>query len=104
MLGLIKEGSGVGATVLKNLDLGLQSVCRELEKLIRAGRDRVKMTKLPQTPQAKNVIEFAIQEVRSLNHNNVGTEHLLFELMREDEGVAAQMLLHLGLNLEEVRE
>ena len=62
------------------------------------------MGKLPQTPRAKKVIEYAIEEARSLNHNYVGTEHLLLGLLREHEGVAAQVLMNLGLKLEEVRE
>ena len=62
------------------------------------------MGKLPQTPRAKKVIEYAIEEARNLNHNYVGTEHLLLGLLREHEGVAAQVLMNLGLKLEEVRE
>ncbi len=62
------------------------------------------MGKLPQTPRAKKVIEYAIEEARNLNHNYVGTEHLLLGLLREQEGVAAQVLMNLGLKLEDVRE
>ena len=62
------------------------------------------MGKLPQTPRAKKVIEYSIEEARNLNHNYVGTEHLLLGLLREQEGVAAQVLMNLGLKLEEVRE
>jgi ATP-dependent Clp protease ATP-binding subunit ClpC len=64
----------------------------------------VTMGKLPQTPRAKKVIEYAIEEARSLNHNYVGTEHLLLGLLREHDGVAAQVLMNLGLKLEDVRE
>src|SRR5690242_20763557 len=64
----------------------------------------VTMGKLPQTPRAKKVIEYAIEEARNLNHNYVGTEHLLLGLLREHDGVAAQVLMNLGLKLEEVRE
>jgi ATP-dependent Clp protease ATP-binding subunit ClpC len=64
----------------------------------------VTMGKLPQTPRAKKVIEYAIEEARNLNHNYVGTEHLLLGLLREQDGVAAQVLMNLGLKLEEVRE
>src|SRR5437762_6016311 len=64
----------------------------------------VTMGKLPQTPRAKKVIEYAIEEARNLNHNYVGTEHLLLGLLREHDGVAAQALRNLGLKLEEVRE
>ena len=104
LLGLVKEGSGVGANVLKNLDVDLRKVRLEVEKLVKSGPDMVTMGKLPQTPRAKKVIEYAIEEARNLNHNYVGTEHLLLGLLREQEGVAAQVLMNLGLKLEEVRE
>ncbi len=104
LLGLVKEGSGVGARVLMNLDVDLRKVRLEVEKLVKSGPDMVTMGKLPQTPRAKKVIEYAIEEARSLNHNYVGTEHLLLGLLREQEGVAAQVLMNLGLKLEDVRE
>jgi ATP-dependent Clp protease ATP-binding subunit ClpC len=104
LLGLVKEGSGVGANVLKNLDVDLRKVRLEVEKLVKAGPEMVTMGKLPQTPRAKKVIEYAIEEARSLNHNYVGTEHLLLGLLREQDGVAAQVLRNLGLKLDEVRE
>ena len=103
LLGLIKEGSGVGANVLRNLGVDLPKVRMEIEKLVKAGPDMVTMGKLPQTPRAKKVVEYAIEEARNLNHNYVGTEHLLLGLLREHDGVAAQVLLNLGLKLEEVR-
>jgi len=104
LLGLVKEGSGVGANVLKNLDVDLRKVRLEVEKLVRHGPEMVTMGKLPQTPRAKKVIEYAIEEARNLNHNYVGTEHLLLGLLREHDGVAAQVLMNLTLKLEEVRE
>jgi len=104
LLGLVKEGSGVGANVLKNLGVDLHKVRIEVEKLVKAGPDMVTMGKLPQTPRAKKVIEYSIDEARNLNHNYVGTEHLLLGLLREHEGVAAQVLMNLSLKLEEVRD
>ncbi|HMO27110.1 MAG TPA: ATP-dependent Clp protease ATP-binding subunit, partial [Tepidisphaeraceae bacterium] len=104
LLGLVKEGSGVGANVLKNLDVDLRKVRLEVEKLVKSGPEMVTMGKLPQTPRAKKVIEYAIEEARNLNHNYVGTEHLLLGLLREHDGVAAQVLMNLGLKLEEVRD
>ncbi len=104
LLGLVKEGSGVGANVLKNLEVDLRKVRLEVERLVRAGPEMVTMGKLPQTPRAKKVIEYAIEEARNLNHNYVGTEHLLLGLLREHDGVAAQVLMNLNLKLEEVRE
>src|ERR1043165_3191717 len=104
LLGLVKEGSGIGANVLKNLDIDLRKIRLEVEKIVQAGPDMVTMGKLPQTPRAKKVIEYSIEEARTLNHNYVGTEHLLLGLLREQEGVAAQVLMNLGLKLEDVRE
>ncbi len=104
LLGLIKEGSGVAANVLKNLDIDLRKIRLEVEKLVQSGPDMVTMGKLPQTPCAKKVIEYAMEEARNLNHNYVGTEHILLGLLREQEGVAAQVLMNLGLKLEDVRE
>jgi ATP-dependent Clp protease ATP-binding subunit ClpC len=104
LLGLIKEGSGVAANVLKNLDVDLRKIRLEVEKLVQSGPDMVTMGKLPQTPRAKKVIEYSMEEARNLNHNYVGTEHILLGLLREQEGVAAQVLMNLGLKLEEVRE
>ncbi|MFN4257653.1 MAG: ATP-dependent Clp protease ATP-binding subunit [Gemmataceae bacterium] len=104
LLGLVKEGSGVAANVLKNLDIDLRKIRMEVEKIVQAGPDMVTMGKLPQTPRAKKVIEYSIEEARNLNHNYVGTEHLLLGLLREQEGVAAQVLMNLGLKLEDVRE
>ena len=89
LLGLVKEGSGVGANVLKNLGVDLRKVRLEVEKLVKSGPEMVTMGKLPQTPRAKRVIEYAIEEARNLNHNYVGTEHLLLGLLRERDGVAA---------------
>ena len=104
LLGLIKEGSGVAANVLKNLNVDLRKIRLEIEKIVQTGPDMVTMGKLPQTPRAKKVIEYSIEEARNLNHNYVGTEHLLLGLLREQEGIAAQVMMNLGLKLEEVRE
>lgn len=104
LLGLVKEGSGVGSNVLKNLDIDLRRVRLEVEKLVKSGPDMVTVGKLPQTPRAKRVVEYAIAEARSLNHNYVGTEHILLGLIREHDGVAAQVLMNMGLKLEDVRE
>ncbi|MFA6186281.1 MAG: ATP-dependent Clp protease ATP-binding subunit [Phycisphaerae bacterium] len=104
LLGLVKEGSGVGANVLKNLDVDIKKLRLEVEKLVKSGPDMVTMGKLPHTPRAKKVIECAIEEARSLNHNYIGTEHLLLGLLRETEGVAAQVLMSMGLKLEDIRQ
>ncbi|HOK67158.1 MAG TPA: Clp protease N-terminal domain-containing protein, partial [Anaerohalosphaeraceae bacterium] len=104
LLGLVKEGSGVAANVLKNMDVDLKKLRLGIEKLVKSGPDMVTMGKLPQTPRAKKVIEYAIEEARALNHNYVGTEHILLGLLRETEGIAAQVLMNLGLKLEDVRQ
>src|SRR5437588_6734029 len=106
LLGLVKEGSGVAANVLKNLDIDLRKIRLEVERIVQhgPGGDQVVMGRLPHTPRAKKVIEYSIEEARNLNHNYVGTEHLLLGLLREQEGVAAQVLMNLGLKLEDVRE
>src|ERR687891_187289 len=106
LLGLVKEGSGVAANVLKNLGVERRKVREEVERIVQrgVGGDQVVMGRLPHTPRSKKVIEYAIEEARSLSHNYVGTEHLLLGLLREHDGVAAQVLMNLGLKLEEVRE
>ena len=103
LLGLVKEGSGVAANVLKNLDVDLRKIRLEVEKLVQSGPDMVTMGKLPQTPRAKKVIEYSMEEARNLNHNYVGTEHILLGLLREQEGVAAQVLMNLGVNFDDSR-
>ncbi len=104
LLGLVKEGSGVGPTVLKNLDVDIKKLRFEIEKHVKRGPDMVTIEKLPQTPRAKKVIEYTIEEARALNHNYIGTEHILLGILRESEGIAAQVLMHIGLNLEAVRQ
>jgi len=104
LLGLVKEGSGVGATVLKNLDVDIKKLRLEVKKLVKSNSDMVTMGKLPPMPGAKKVIEYAIEEARSLNHKYVGTEHILLGLLRESKEIAAQVLMNLGLKLEDVRQ
>jgi membrane protein YdbS with pleckstrin-like domain len=103
LLGLVKEGSGIGAHVLRSFGVDLQGISAEVEKLVASGPDTIIPTQLPQTPRTKQVIEAANAQSRSLNHNYVGTEHLLLGLMRVEEGVAARVLRNLGLQLEDVR-
>jgi hypothetical protein len=101
-LGLIKEGAGIAANVLVMLGIDFRKVRLEVAKIVMAGPDMVSMGKLPQTPRAKKAIEYAIEEARNLHHNYVGTEHLLLGLLREEEGVAAQVLMNLRLKLGDV--
>lgn len=104
LLGLIREGGGVAAHVLKRLDLDLRTIRIEVEKFIQSGPDLVTMRRLPQTPRVKKVIEYSMEEARNLDHNYVGTEHILLGLLREQEAVAHHVLMNLGLNLDDVRK
>ncbi len=104
LLGLIKEGEGVAAAVLQNLGLNLDMIRLEVEKLVQTGPSTVTSGDIPFTPKAKKVIELAMDEARNLGHNYIGTEHLLLGLIRENEGVASQVLLNLGLDLNKVRK
>ena len=104
LLGLVKEGSGVAANVLQNLDIDLKKIRMEVEKIVQAGPDLVSVGQLPFTPRVKKVLEYAMEEAKSMGHNYIGTEHQLLGLLREREGVAAQVLLNLGIKLEGVRE
>jgi ATP-dependent Clp protease ATP-binding subunit ClpC len=103
LLGLVEEGSGVAANILKNLNIDLRAVRLEVERIVQSGPGTVAMGRLPQTPRAVKVIEYAIEEARNLKHHHVGTKHLLLGLLREEEGVAAQVLMNMGLGLEDVR-
>ncbi len=102
LLGLVIEGAGVAASVLKNLNIDLTALRLEVERFVQPSLDLVSGSKMQQTPRAKKVIEHAIQEAHSFYHNYVGTEHLLLGLLRE-EGVAAQVLKNLGLQPQDVR-
>jgi len=104
LLGLIQEGSGVAADVLKNLDVDPKRIRQEIEKLVSHGTTMVTMGQLPFTPRAKKVLELALEEASNLGHNYIGTEHLLLGLIREQEGIAAQVLQNLNVRLEDVRE
>jgi ATP-dependent Clp protease ATP-binding subunit ClpA len=102
LLGIVEEGTGVAITVMKALKVDPQTIHREVEKIFQNGPDEVTMGKLPTTPRAKKVIEYAMYEARDLQHNYVGTEHMLLGLLREREGVAALVLMNLGLRRDDV--
>jgi N-acetyl-gamma-glutamyl-phosphate reductase len=104
LLALVKDGSCTGSKILIGLGVDLSVVPVEVEKLIKHGPDMVSMGRLPHTPRAKKVLEYAIEEARTLGHEHVGTEHLLVGLIREQDGVAAQILRNVGLKLEDVRK
>ena len=102
--GLAKEVSGVAAAVLKHFDVDLKPLRQEVETLLESRPHVASVERLPETQTAKDVIKYAIEEVRSFGHNYVGTEHLLLGLMRDSETVSAQVLANLGLRLDAVRE
>jgi len=102
LLGLVREGEGVAARVLENMNVELPKVRTAVEFIIGRG-DRPVVGEVGLTPRAKRVIELAIDEARRLGHNYIGTEHLLLGLVREGEGIAAGVLESLGVNLDKVR-
>ncbi|MBL8756564.1 MAG: ATP-dependent Clp protease ATP-binding subunit [Planctomycetes bacterium] len=104
LLGLVQEGSGVAANVLKHMTIDLEKIRHEVEKIVKTGPSMVTMGQLPFTPRAKKVLELSLEEASQLSHNYIGTEHLLLGLIRENEGIAAQVLMNLGVKLDEVRE
>ena len=104
LLGLIKEGSGVGANVLKNLGVDLSSAREGVERLMKPGSENPLSAKLESTPRAKQVVENAIHEAIALNHKYVGTEHMLLGLISDADSIAAQVLINHGISLEQARE
>ena len=103
LLGLIREGEGVAAAVLEKLGISLENIRLEIEKLVQPGPTTQIIGDIPFTPRAKKALELAAEEARSLGHNYIGTEHILLGLIREGEGMASQVLLNLGLDLNRVR-
>ncbi|MHC4110470.1 MAG: Clp protease N-terminal domain-containing protein [Planctomycetota bacterium] len=102
--GLVK-GGGTGAAVLKSLGVDIEKMLSEVEQLfkLKGGVEAVAKGKIPQTQHAIKVIEYAIEEAQSLNHDYIGTEHILLGLLRESKGIAAQVLAKLGVSIEEAR-
>ena len=96
LLGLVREGDGIAAKVLLSLGVELNAVRQQIEKLIGTGDQPVRVQGVNYTPRAKKVIELAIEEGQGLGHNYIGTEHLLLGLIREGEGIAAQVLTKMG--------
>jgi ATP-dependent Clp protease ATP-binding subunit ClpC len=103
LLALVKDGSGVGANVLKNLHVDLLAVEHKIEMFTKIGANQISTEKLPTTPRVKKVIEYAIEEAKHIGHDYVGSEHILLGLFREPNAVAGQILMNLGLRLEQMR-
>ncbi|GJM21949.1 MAG: ATP-dependent Clp protease ATP-binding protein [Planctomycetota bacterium] len=104
LLGLVQEGSGVAANVLRGMGIDLKRIRSEVEKLVKGSATMVPMGNLPFTPRAKKVLELSLEEASQLGHNYIGTEHLLLGLIKESEGIAARVLTNLSVKLEDVRE
>jgi ATP-dependent Clp protease ATP-binding subunit ClpC len=104
LLGLVQEGSGVAANVLRGMGVDLKRIRAEVEKLVKGSATMVPMGNLPFTPRAKKVLELSLEEASQLGHNYIGTEHLLLGLIKESEGIAARVLTNLSVKLEDVRE
>src|SRR3954465_3670243 len=104
LLGLIREGEGVAAAVLTNLNVDLEEIQQKIEETVKKGKAAAAAgPDLPYTSRAKKVLELAMTEARELNHSYVGTEHLLLGLLREEKGIAAEVLGQLGVSLEDAR-
>ena len=104
LLGLIREGEGVAAAVLQNLNVDLDEIAQRIEETVKKGKAAAATgPDLPYTSRAKKVLELAMAEARELNHSYVGTEHLLLGLLREEKGIAAQVLTDAGVSLEASR-
>jgi ATP-dependent Clp protease ATP-binding subunit ClpC len=104
LLGIVREGDGIAAKVLSKMDLDFEQIQQAVESMVKASGGTLAIGEIPFTPRAKRVLELAIEEARLLGHNYVGTEHLLLGLIREGEGVAAQVLSELGVDRKRVRE
>ncbi len=103
LLGLVKEGSGVTASMLKKVNRDLRRVRMEVEKFVQSGPSMTTLCRLSYTPGAKNVMEYAVEEARNSGHNYVEAEHILLALLREQEGIAAEVLMSFGLRAEDLR-
>lgn len=104
LMGLIKEGSGVAANILENMNIDPEKVLVEIEKVVQPGSNMVTMGQLPFTPRTKKMLEYSLEEMRNLGHNYIGTEHLLLGLIRENDSEAAQVMIAMGIELETVRK
>ncbi len=104
LLGLIKLGQGVAVNVLQKMGLDLETVRMEVEKQVGTGPDQKMIGNVPYTPRVKKVLQLAAKEAKALNHTYVGTEHILLGLLREGDGVAAQVLKNLDVDIEQTRQ
>jgi ATP-dependent Clp protease ATP-binding subunit ClpC len=104
LLGLVHEGQGVAAKALESLGISLETVRERVEDAVPPGQYERPAGHIPFTPRAKKVLELSLSEAKVLGHSYIGTEHILLGLLREGEGVAAQVLVALGIDQDVVRE
>ena len=104
LLGLVGEGQGLAAKALESLGVSMEAVRQRVEDIVPQGQVEVRTGHIPFTPRAKKVLELSLSEAKLLGHRYIGTEHILLGLLREGEGVAAQVLAALGADLDGARE
>jgi ATP-dependent Clp protease ATP-binding subunit ClpC len=104
LLGLLREGNGVAARALESLGIGLDAVRQQVEQIIGRGQGPPPEGHIPFTPRSKRVLELSLRESLDLGHTYIGTEHILLGLIREGEGVAAQVLVDMGIDLDRARQ
>jgi ATP-dependent Clp protease ATP-binding subunit ClpC len=104
LLGIVREGEGLAATIVTNLGIDLDVIRRTIESMVPSSSGSVTIGEIPFTPRAKRVLELSVEEAKNLQHNYVGTEHLLLGLIREGEGIAARVLLEFGADFKRVKD
>jgi ATP-dependent Clp protease ATP-binding subunit ClpC len=104
LLGLLREEEGLAARVLESLDITVEEVREQVKRLVGQGDEEIVTGQIPFTPRAKKVLELALREALSLGHNYIGTEHVLLGIVREDQGVAARILLDFDADAEKIRD
>ena len=104
LLGLLREEEGIAARVLDSFDITLEEVRNQVKRLVGQGDEEIVTGQIPFTPRAKKVLELALREALSLGHSYIGTEHVLLGIVREDQGVAARILLDFDADAEKIRD
>jgi ATP-dependent Clp protease ATP-binding subunit ClpC len=104
LLGLLREEEGLAARVLESFDVTVEKVREQVKRLVGQGDEEIVTGQIPFTPRAKKVLELALREALSLGHNYIGTEHVLLGIVRENQGVAARILLDLDADAEKIRD
>jgi ATP-dependent Clp protease ATP-binding subunit ClpC len=103
LLGLLREEEGLAARVLESLEITVEEVRAQVARIVGQGDETTTTGQIPFTPRAKKVLDLSLREALSLGHNHIGTEHILLGLVRENEGVASQILIDFGVDAEKIR-